>query len=80
MKLAKMMNTQTLEAARAAKQQALRVFEPLASVVGVGITRVDGGYGLKVNLQQQPGTGVSLPSEVNGVPIRIEVVGPIKKR
>ena len=70
----------TLEAARAAKAQALRVFAPLAKVVGVGITRIGGGYGLKVNLQQQPASGVALPSEVDGVPVRIEVVGPIKKR
>src|SRR5258708_3148001 len=40
----------TLAEARAAKPRALAVFSELADVVGVGITRVGNGYGIKVNL------------------------------
>jgi len=76
----KTMELSTLEAARAAKQQAHKIFAPLGRVVGVGITRINGVYGLKINLQQPPGAGVVLPSEVNGVPVRVEVVGPLLKR
>jgi hypothetical protein len=69
----------TLDQARAAKQRALEVFRPLADVVGVGITRAAEGYALKVNLRQQPRGGISLPKNVDGIPVMIEVVGPIVK-
>ena len=67
------MNTRTLEEARAAKVRAQEVFGRLASVVGVGITRIDGGYGVKVNLSEQPPPGVSLPDAVDGVPVRADI-------
>lgn len=70
----------TLEQARAAKKEAEKVFGQLGQVVGVGITRVDGGYGVKVNLREQPAGKQALPSEVGGVPVRVEVVGEIRKR
>jgi hypothetical protein len=70
----------TLDEARAAKPKALAAFSRDASVVGVGITRVEGGYGLKVNLVEPPSPGVTLPESVDGVPVRVEVVGTIRKR
>jgi hypothetical protein len=39
-------NFATLEQARAAKARVFELFSALAAVVGVGITRVDGGYGV----------------------------------
>jgi hypothetical protein len=69
-----------LEQARAAKPRVLAAFEQLATVVGVGVTRVDGGYGVKVNLQASPADSGTLPSSVDGVPVRVEVVGTIHKR
>jgi len=69
----------TLEEARAAKSHAHEVFDRLAPVAGVGITRVADGYGVKVNLQRAPDPGVVLPGEVDGVPVRVEVVGVIRK-
>jgi hypothetical protein len=74
------MNSSTLEQARAAKDQARSAFAALAEVVGVGITRLDGGYALKVNLRRSPAHGVALPKEVDGVPVQVEVVGSISKR
>ncbi len=68
----------TLDEARAAKTEALTRFGALASVVGVGITRIGDGYGLKINLSEPP--KAELPTEIGGVPIHIEVVGPIRKR
>ena len=75
-----LMNSSTLDQARAAKSQVLSAFEALADVVGVGITRFDGGYALKVNLRRTPAVGVVLPKEVDGVPVQVEVVGSISKR
>jgi hypothetical protein len=69
-----------LDQVRAAKSEALTAFGRLAKVAGIGITRTGKGYGLKVNLQTAPDISVVLPKEIRGVPIRIEVVGPIKKR
>lgn len=67
----------TLEQARAAK---VRAVEELAAlpVVGIGITRVGDGYGLKVNLGADP-TG-EVPTTVAGVPVKVEVVKKIRKQ
>ncbi|MDB5290487.1 MAG: hypothetical protein JWL69_1728 [Phycisphaerales bacterium] len=74
------MTTTTLDDARAVKGRALEVFGPLAEVVGIGITRIGEGYGLKINLRRPPAPGVNLPEEVDGVPVNVEVVGTIRKR
>jgi hypothetical protein len=74
------MNAATLDEARAAKAKALTAYKGNASVVGVGITRIDGGYGVKVNLDSAPATDTDLPRLIDGVPIRVEVVGTIRKR
>jgi hypothetical protein len=71
----------SLKDARAAKGPTAKVFGKLVGDVAVGVMRLDGDrYGLKVNLTEEPPDGVSLPSEVEGVPIRVEVVGRIRKR
>lgn len=72
----------SLEVTRAAKQRAAQVFAAiLGEEVSVGITRLDDdGFGLKVNLTAEPDSSVSLPDEVQGVSVQMEVVGPIKKR
>jgi hypothetical protein len=74
------MNVHTLEDARTAKRKALRVFGKKAAVVGVGITQIDGGYGLKINLREPPQPGANLPETLDGVPVRVEVVGTLEKR
>ena len=73
------MNASTLEQARAAKARAEAVFTPLAPVPGIGITRHDGGYAVKVNLREPPPAGVALPETIDNVPVRVEVVGTIRK-
>jgi len=69
-----------IEKARIAKAKALLLFGDLVQVNGVGITRVAGGYGVKVNLSERPPSGVQLPEEVDGVPVVVEIVGRIMKR
>ena len=66
--------------ARAAKGAALRHFQKFAEVVGVGITRLNDGYAVKVNLAGPVAPGVELPAAIEGVPVRVEVVGVIKPR
>lgn len=70
----------TLVQARAAKEAAQGVFARLATVAGIGVTRVGRGYGLKINVATAPTGKRALPSEVQGVPVKIEVVGTIRKR
>jgi hypothetical protein len=74
------MSAVTLDQARAAKAKAAKAFGRRAKVVGVGITEIDGGYGVKVNLGEAPEPGTDLPESVEGVPVRIEVVGKLSKR
>jgi len=69
----------SLEQARAAKVRAKEVFPRLVDVAGIGITRLDQGYAVKVNLERQPSPEVSLPGELDGVPIHIEITGGAHK-
>jgi hypothetical protein len=70
----------TLERAQAAKKAALRLFETVDGVVGVGITRLGGEYAVKVNLSGPVAPGTELPTEIDGVPVRVEMTGPIRAR
>jgi hypothetical protein len=72
------MNACTRQQARAAKRKAAELFLAIGAVAGVGITRIGEGYGLKVNLEHLPDS--PLPTDVDGVPLRVEVVGAIRKR
>jgi hypothetical protein len=71
-------NTATLEEARAAKPKAAALLAALP-VVGVGITRIGDGYGLKVNLSESVAEN-AVPKYLDSVPIKTEVVGAIGKR
>ena len=70
----------SIEQARAAKAKALVTFSRKVTIVGIGITRIGEGYGLKINLQQPPAGSVQLPDSIDGVPVRLEIVGDIHKQ
>lgn len=70
----------TLERAQAAKSVALRRFKDVAHVVGVGITRVGGEYAVKINLSEPVDPDVELPTEIDGVAVRVELTGPVRPR
>jgi hypothetical protein len=74
------MKTAGLDEARAAKERAKSLFVGKASVVGIGLTRVGDGYGVKVNLDCPPAPDADLPETIDGVPVRIDVIGPIRPR
>ena len=73
-------NTSSIDEARAAKHKVLQLTAGAEQVNGVGITRVGNSYAVKVNLADQPTDDFELPSEVDGVPVLVEVVGKISKR
>lgn len=70
----------TIDRARAVKPKALERFARLcgAKNVSVGITRIAGDYGVKVNLRTAPSAGVELPNDIEGVPIHVAVVGDVE--
>ena len=70
----------TLERARTAKGPALEQFSKLGNVVGVGITRVGNDYVVKVNLSAPLAPGVVAPTQIAGVPVRVEVTGSLSPR
>ena len=71
-------NACTLNEARAVKAKASALLVRLP-VVGVGITRVGQGYGLKINLSEAVAAD-AIPEHIDGVPVKSEVVGTISKR
>lgn len=70
----------SLEEARAAKKPAQVAFDRLGQGAAIGITRRGAGYGLKVNVPRAFPDHVKAPTEIEGVPVRIEIVGPLRKR
>lgn len=73
-------NNVSLDQARAAKAKVLKHFRKLGNVVGVGITRVRGDYAVKVNLSEPMEPGTEAPTHIDGVPVRVEVIGTIRPR
>lgn len=48
-------------------------------VQGIGLTKRDGKFAIKVNLLEADADD-EFPNDVDGVPLNIEVVGPIRRR
>ena len=74
-----MSKTATLQQARAAKAKVARLVSGHPDVNGVGITRDGNGYAVKLNLSGRT-NGDPLPKQIDGVPVKVETVGPIRKR
>ena len=73
------MKPATLTQARAAKAKVAELMKGSDAVNGVGIARQGAGYAVKLNLIRPTKTD-ALPSAVDGVPVKVEVVGEITKR
>jgi hypothetical protein len=67
-----------LEQARKAKSKAADLFRPIGQVNGVGITRKDGHYAVKVNLESEP--KADPPQDIDGVPVVVHITGKIHKQ
>ena len=68
-----------LREAREAKGRAREIFSRFGKVNGVGITRQDGRYAVKVNFESAPRAG-DLPREIAGVPVVFQVVGKLHRQ
>jgi hypothetical protein len=68
-----------LQRAQAAQDRLVDRLGEHPEVNGVGIARADGGYVIKVNVRRASARG-AIPTEVDGVTVRVETVGPIRKR
>ena len=71
----------SLDQARAAKRAAQARLQAAGhDDAAVGITRVDGEYAVKVNVQTAGEARAVGPREIDGVSVRVEVVGAIRPR
>lgn len=64
-----------LNAAIAAKAKVMSMLEDRAEVCAIGIAVLEGGFGVKVNLARH--VDLAIPTEVEGVPVIVEVTGKI---
>lgn len=71
------MTPATLEHALAAKEKLDSMVGDSPNVCGIGVAVMEGGFGVKLNLQRAPAPG-SIPDDVDGVPVIIDVVGEIR--
>lgn len=70
----------SLDKARAAKKVAQARLEAAGQTAAVGITRFDGEYAVKVNIATAHGADAGVPTQIDGVPVHVEVVGTVRKR
>ena len=70
----------SIERARVVKAHVLERFEKVPQVGGVGLIRVGEGYGVKINLSEPLESGQVIPTEFEGVPILIDVIGRVVAR
>jgi len=63
-----------LEIARGAKEKAKAVFSRFGTVNGIGLARVGQGYAVKVNFESEPTDSASMPDEIEGVPVVVQVI------
>lgn len=68
------------ERAKRAKRHASDVFGQFGPVNGIGVTKTDSGFAVKVNFEREPEDPTGIPSTIDGVPVQIEVVGKIRAK
>jgi hypothetical protein len=66
--------------ARQAKAAVVVLLADHEAVNGIGIARTADGYAVKVNLSHELEPDRALPETVGGVPVVVEVVGPVRKQ
>jgi hypothetical protein len=65
-----------LQQARAAKNHLRLVLSGHPGVQGIGVRRLTDGYCLRVNLVRHDDD--ELPASIDGVPVEVRVVGPLR--
>jgi hypothetical protein len=71
------MTRSSLAAARAAAAKVRASLGARPEIAGIGVGRHEDGYAVKVNLTVPC---AAVPAEMDGVPVRSEVIGPVRKR
>jgi len=72
------MMSDPLAAARLAKVKVADLVAKWPQVNGVGITRVNEEFAVKVNLSEPAPAGFDVPKSVEGVAVVVEVVGRVR--
>lgn len=67
-----------LDKVKLAKREAVALLHSHPDVNGLGIRPVETGYVLQVNLRRP--LKQALPKEIAGVPVRLQLTGPIIRR
>ncbi len=75
-----MTENKELERARVAKRKAIDLYALLDNVNGIGISRRDGQYAVKINLLAPPAEDQRFLTTIEGVPVVLSVVGKITKQ
>jgi hypothetical protein len=68
----------TLNEARGAKEKAKTDLADLPELNGIGVTKIEGGYGIKVNLKSP--SSRPIPTTFDGVPVISEISGSVIAR
>jgi len=74
------MHDEKLDAAREAKEKAKTIFARHGTVNGIGLTRMGERYAVKVNFESEPRDRASMPREIEGVPVVVQVIGTLHKQ
>jgi len=69
-----------LQKARTAKEEVVEKFGKLKNVSGVGITKRNGKYAVKINLSKALTKRTKVPKDVNGVEVILKIIGEVKKQ
>jgi hypothetical protein len=70
----------TIDQARTAKDVAKTELAGVPGIMGIGLTKIGDDYALKINLRQALPANMRVPESIAGVPVKVEVVGTIRKR
>jgi hypothetical protein len=70
------MNGATYEEAEAAKELLAAEVANLPELRGIGIAVLDAGYGVRLNLSGP--IDRTVPTEINGVPVIVRIIGTIR--
>ena len=70
----------TIERARAVKATVRERLRGLKGMTGVGLSKIEGEYVVKVNVSSPIPEHLAPPSEIDGVAIVVDVTGPIARQ
>jgi hypothetical protein len=62
-----------------AKEKTKQILASLNVDGSVGLENLGDGFGVKINLSEPPPSEINLPQDIDGVPVRVEVVGNVRK-